>query len=459
MLKLEDWPKEQRGAEHGGRKLHPVEHFKESRDKMDAKLERAGEPPLQRGGFVALRLYTGPMFFKYNTVLRGANVPGGIPYFQGLFKSLCHGNKYPNTLHAITAAISKLARVTKCDMVYRAPGGILPKYFWEDDEFGAKGGVEMGFMSTSRSKDAAMEYAKFSGVKLIFEVNQGMVARGADVSWLSMYPKEDEVLFPPMCACEVKGTRVEGSVVFVELRPGVAACALQDVSLEQMEEERKRADAKRAAENARRKAAIDEAAKVRASWMSSMISVKVTAAQVRTTEEAARACKAETHAATESERAVKLEAERVALQAKLDALEAYHEEALTEATLASESRAKALEARGTMLSAQKLAQRMVSAAMRVKLQEHDITLKRFADAEANAGRGKVLEQFKQGLTAAKMDAHEERIAAVRVQLKESREKQAELQARTLVAEDKVKKLTKQLGENKKMLEKLMEDQK
>ena len=59
-----------------------------------------------------------------------------------------------------------------------------------------------------------MEYAKFSGVKLIFEVNQGMVARGADVSWLSMYPKEDEVLFPPMCACEVQQTRVNAIAAF-----------------------------------------------------------------------------------------------------------------------------------------------------------------------------------------------------------------------------------------------------
>ena len=131
---------------------------------------------------------------------------------------LCQGNRYTNTMHAISAGIGKLSRVTKCDRVYRAPGGVLPKYFWDDDEFGVKGGIEMGFMSTSRSKHAAMDYAKFSGVKLIFEINQGMVSRGADVSWLSMYPKEDEVLFPPMCACEVQGTRVEGSVVIVELR-------------------------------------------------------------------------------------------------------------------------------------------------------------------------------------------------------------------------------------------------
>ena len=121
-------------------------------------------------------------------------MPGNnaTPFFQQLFNKFCVGNRYTNTLHAITGAITKLSRVSKCDQVYRAPGGILPKTFWEEDPIRAKGGVEMGFMSTSKSKHAAMEYAHMSGVKLIFEIQQGMVSRGASISWLSMYPAEDE---------------------------------------------------------------------------------------------------------------------------------------------------------------------------------------------------------------------------------------------------------------------------
>ena len=105
------------------------------------------------------------------------------------------GNKYTNTIHSISAAIGKLSRVGMASTVYRAPGGCLPKHFWDDDDAGIKGGVEMGFMSTSTSKEAAA-VREDVGVKLLFELKQGMVARGADIP-LSMYPNENEILFAP----------------------------------------------------------------------------------------------------------------------------------------------------------------------------------------------------------------------------------------------------------------------
>ena len=102
-------------------------------------------------------------------------MPGCKAPLEHMFLKLCQGNKYTNTMHSIAAAINKLSRVTVASTVYRAPGGVLPKTFWESDRAGIKGGVEMGFMSTSRSKHAAMDYAKRSGVKLLFELQQGMV--------------------------------------------------------------------------------------------------------------------------------------------------------------------------------------------------------------------------------------------------------------------------------------------
>jgi len=54
--------------------------------------------------------------------------------------------------------------------------------------------------------------------------------RGADLSWLSMYPYEAEVCFPPCLGLEVMTTadgapakRCEGSVVVLELRPSVVS--------------------------------------------------------------------------------------------------------------------------------------------------------------------------------------------------------------------------------------------
>ena len=54
---------------------------------------------------------------------------------------------------------------------------------------------------------------------------QGMVDRGASLSWLSQYSFEKETLFAPLTGVEVCGTRVEGSVLVVEAR-GYATAAV-----------------------------------------------------------------------------------------------------------------------------------------------------------------------------------------------------------------------------------------
>ena len=67
-------------------------------------------------------------------------------------------------------------------------GGSLPKQFWTRDEFNVCGGVEQGFLSATTSGEVAMEYARRSKAGMVFEIRQGLVDRGADLSWLSQYP-------------------------------------------------------------------------------------------------------------------------------------------------------------------------------------------------------------------------------------------------------------------------------
>ena len=72
------------------------------------------------------RLYTGPLFLKYNGVLRGFK--SEIKFMADAFESLCHGNLYTTTLHVINSAIVKLGQLTKAEKVYRGmSGGVLPK--------------------------------------------------------------------------------------------------------------------------------------------------------------------------------------------------------------------------------------------------------------------------------------------------------------------------------------------
>ena len=63
----------------------------------------------------------------------------------------------------------------------------LPAHFWLANEYNVRGGVENAFMSTTLEPGVAMGYAAGDGSKIgiVIEVQQGMVNRGADISWLS----------------------------------------------------------------------------------------------------------------------------------------------------------------------------------------------------------------------------------------------------------------------------------
>ena len=463
-LGLDDWPKEQRLGPGHARKLWEPEHFQQPWDDMNKRLEVMAEPPLLLNGFVGLRMYTGPLFYKYNNVLRGVSVNGVKGPLEWLWMKLCHGNRYTNTLHVITAAINKCARVTKASCVYRAPGGILPKSFWDKDEAGVKGGIELGLMSTSRSKHAAMEYAKRSPVKLLFEIQQGMCARGADVSWLSMYPAEDEVLFAPCCACEVHNTRVEGSVVIVELRPAVAAAALQEKSIQQKEEERKIREERDAIEASQRTQAIKQAAMHRSKWMGSMSNLQVSASEKKRADAELAAAQAATVAAQATEREQLLTIENEKLTQSIMALEEMKKRQEEEAQAAIDAAESALLAKSKLANARKLGDLIKRAAMKERI-ERDAWLKIQA-LEKVAGSvdsasvaptilGVELENtenmlHKEAKAKEKAQAEQKRVTdELAVKFKEAH-------TRTLAAEEKVNKLTVQLNDNKKMLAKLME---
>jgi len=113
---------------------------------------------------VALRLYTGPAFQHYNQHLRDlgeATKVGGAPQMQA--KKEQH---YTTTIHAIASAVKKVARVTPVPQggkVYRGMSGVrLPDAFRVRDEYGCRGVVELGFMSTSTSKEQALAYINMS---------------------------------------------------------------------------------------------------------------------------------------------------------------------------------------------------------------------------------------------------------------------------------------------------------
>ena len=133
--------------------------------------------------------------------------------------SLCLGNIYTTSIHAVNSCVLKLSKLTRASTIYRGfAGGLLPEAFWQKNEFNVAGGCEYGFLSTTTQRKEAAHYAQGSAASTVLEMQQGMVNRGAEVEWLSQYPHEKEVLFPPLTGFEVLGTTVEGRTLVVEMR-------------------------------------------------------------------------------------------------------------------------------------------------------------------------------------------------------------------------------------------------
>ena len=223
--KLHSRPSKQRYCRHPT----PLSAFSEELTARNSQLTSLGHPPLLDEEVIGARLYTGPQFVKYNAVLRGLQSEN--PYLKSQFTRLCMGNTYSTTLHVINSCIVKLAMLGTAEKVYRGiSGGLLPDEFWTANQFNVRGGVECGFLSTTLDRQVALDYASQSGMGVVFEIQQGMVDRGCDVSWLSQYPHESEILFAPLCGMEVQRTRVEGGAIVIETRLSIN---LKSLTMEQ----------------------------------------------------------------------------------------------------------------------------------------------------------------------------------------------------------------------------------
>ena len=109
--------------------------------------------------------------------------------------------------------IIKGSRLTKATPVYRGmSSGRLPSHFYEKNEDGVCGGVELGFSSTTEDCKVAQTYAAKGKESTLIEVLQGMVDRGCNIGWLSQFSHEKEILFPPLMAFMVVGTRVDKEI-------------------------------------------------------------------------------------------------------------------------------------------------------------------------------------------------------------------------------------------------------
>jgi hypothetical protein len=66
------------------------------------------------------------------------------------------------------------------------------------DQFMQDGGAEMACMSTTSSKAVALSFAGAKCPMLLKCISESFMTHGAEISFLSVYPGEKEVLYPPL---------------------------------------------------------------------------------------------------------------------------------------------------------------------------------------------------------------------------------------------------------------------
>jgi len=156
QLGLTCWPKEseEKLAIHHHRTRRPLANIQRAAETRNEQLRRAGHLLLITEELISANMYTGPLFVKYNAVLRGLQTD--VPFLLSTMVSLCcpeavaRGyavgsvtideaksslNTYTTTLHAINSAVIKLGKLTKATKVYRGIAGMaLPAEFWTPNE-------------------------------------------------------------------------------------------------------------------------------------------------------------------------------------------------------------------------------------------------------------------------------------------------------------------------------------
>jgi hypothetical protein len=173
---------------------------------LNERLEKERLTPIQLVEALAARMWTGPMYIKYEAVLRGSGAE-----FQ-----MCQGNGYVTTLHCINSTIVKTSKLSTVTKVYRGvSSGQLPADFWAPNAYGACGAIEAAFVATTTDRAAAVEFAAAGGggeleagkPGVLLEIHQGMVNRGAAMGWCSQYEHEQECV-PAACAGHLCQPRV-----------------------------------------------------------------------------------------------------------------------------------------------------------------------------------------------------------------------------------------------------------
>lgn len=161
---------------------------------------------------LAVRLYSGPAYLPINTFLRQVSACSGEYRLI-----LCNHplRSFTATCRLLSSAIRKIAAVaTKEEAsapLWRGVRGELKRNFWNPDEQGLICAVDTAFMSCSRNRSTPIQYMSQHVPNVLWEVQPASESdaayhHGADISMISQFSEELEVLFPPCTMLVVRNS-------------------------------------------------------------------------------------------------------------------------------------------------------------------------------------------------------------------------------------------------------------
>jgi hypothetical protein len=158
------------------------------------------EAELEEAHVLALRLYTTRAYLLINNPLRdlGRHEKGEAHPLPVTVAFLAEA------IRRLRAVGAKLANARSPVVLYRglANRTVPPAFFKE-------GGTEYAPMSTTKDLSVAVEYSASRSSVLLRMVTKSFIERGADISYLSAFPGEAEVLFPPLTYLKPSGRTEE----------------------------------------------------------------------------------------------------------------------------------------------------------------------------------------------------------------------------------------------------------
>jgi hypothetical protein len=160
---------------------------------LNARLAKCKRTQVHEVHVLAVRLYTASSFRQFNNALRhkGSGMNGGADL------------KFRACIQSAHDCLFRMQAIPREDKERTSTYRGITGYLGADTKHDGMG-MDFAFFSTSANEEVAAEFLHGANKSVLFVVEYDPGCPGADVSAISIYPGEKEVLFPPCSGLSFK---------------------------------------------------------------------------------------------------------------------------------------------------------------------------------------------------------------------------------------------------------------